>query len=221
MRIVQYPSREYLLECFDFREVADEHSDRNIHLFWKERPLSHFKNSWGMNAMNSRQAGKRAGSINVDKSGRIDRRVKIEDRSYLESRIIYIAMIDETFFNSNLEVDHKISEKTLDNSLENLRVANHLQNVSNRGVLKSNTSGYLGVSWSNRLKKWVAQINLGNKKKHLGVFEDVIKAGFAYDTAVREKRGEFARLNFSIVGSGERALHYLSEEKFNLLGGAS
>src|SRR5690242_11721427 len=56
------------------------------------------------------------------------------------------------------EVDHKESSKTLDNRRSNLRIAEHIQNMYNRGKNKNNTSGFKGVSWIARRGKWLAQI---------------------------------------------------------------
>ena len=48
---------------------------------------------------------------------------------------------------------------------------------------RSNTSGYTGVSWNKRHKKWVAQISSKGKYKHLGYFDDPKEAAEAYKKA--------------------------------------
>lgn len=64
------------------------------------------------------------------------------------------------------DVDH-INGNGLDNRRKNLRFCTHQENCLNRTRLnKKNTSGFSGVSWNKRLKKWQAYC----MKKHLGYF---------------------------------------------------
>lgn len=61
----------------------------------------------------------------------------------------------------------------------NCRWATRLQQVINRRTPKSNTSGYVGVSYISRLEKWKAQCTVNGKTIHLGVYakkEDAIQA---------------------------------------------
>jgi hypothetical protein len=94
------------------------------------------------------------------------------------------------------EVDH-INGVTLDNRRENLRVCSHSQNMHNRRLRqKNNKSGYKGVHWLARTKRWVAEIRVNGKSRHLGYFTEKTDAARAYDTAAAECFGEFAHLNF-------------------------
>ncbi len=95
----------------------------------------------------------------------------------------------------NMEVDH-INRNRLDNRRENLRICTHSQNGMNKDVVASNKSGFKGVSWHTRSKKWVAQIQLNKTRKHLGYYETPEAAAFAYDEAAIKNYGEFAVLNF-------------------------
>jgi hypothetical protein len=62
-------------------------------------------------------------------------------------------------------------------------------------------SNYRGVTWCKRENKWVAQImHEGNKKQHLGYFEDEEEAARAYDRAARVQHGKKAQLNFPAEG---------------------
>lgn len=94
------------------------------------------------------------------------------------------------------EADH-IKGDGLDNRRSNLRIATHAENSANRRLSKNNTSGYNGVSWRKREKKWRAQIKVGQKHISLGRYDDPIDAARAYDKAARKHFGEFARTNFS------------------------
>ena len=92
-------------------------------------------------------------------------------------------------------VDH-IDGNGLNCQKDNLRICTHSQNQHNSGIRRNNTSGYIGVSWSKREEKWIAQITVNGKVKRIGAFDDVIEAAKAYDEEALSKRGEFATLNF-------------------------
>jgi hypothetical protein len=62
------------------------------------------------------------------------------------------------------------------------------------------TSRFKGVLWSERAGKWLAQINIGEKPKRLGQFDDEEDAAYAYDDAARELWGQEARVNFPLPG---------------------
>jgi hypothetical protein len=90
------------------------------------------------------------------------------------------------------EVDHRNSNG-LDNQRHNLRPATHQQNISGQQKRRTNTSGFKGVSWHAKDKRWRARIC----RVGLGNFKTPEEAARAYDRAALEKFGEFARLNFS------------------------
>ncbi len=92
-------------------------------------------------------------------------------------------------------VDH-INGDGLDNRRANLRPATHASNNRNRGGTRLNTSGYKGVTWHKRGRKWMAQIHHKGKHYHLGLFTDLTEAALAYDVAAADMFGEFAWLNF-------------------------
>ena len=78
----------------------------------------------------------------------------------------------------NEEVDH-ISRNKLDNLNENLRVVCTSENIVNRGMMKNNTSGVVGVTWDKSREQWKAQLNIYNKCYSLGrfnKFEDAVDA---------------------------------------------
>jgi hypothetical protein len=94
-----------------------------------------------------------------------------------------------------LEVDH-INRDRLDNRRANLRVVTHAQNMANHAKRITNTSGYRGVKWARRQKRWVAQISVNNVRHHLGFFLEIEDAARARDAAAKRLLGEFAQLNF-------------------------
>jgi hypothetical protein len=82
-------------------------------------------------------------------------------------------------------VDHK-DGNGLNNQRLNLRSCTMSQNLANRHMTKTNTSGYKGVVWFERDKKWASQIMVDYRKRHLGYFESKIDAARAYDRAAVE-----------------------------------
>ncbi len=74
--------------------------------------------------------------------------------------------------------DH-INRNRLDNRKINLRIVDRKTNGFNKGTQSNNTSGYPGVSFSKRSRKYRSYIKINNKQIHLGYFhniEDAINA---------------------------------------------
>ena len=90
--------------------------------------------------------------------------------------------------------DH-VNRNGLDNRRINLRPATYAQNGANRALLRNNTSGYKGVHWDRRGRKWRAQIKVNDRSRYLGLFTDPVDAARAYNRAAMEAFGEFAWLN--------------------------
>jgi hypothetical protein len=103
------------------------------------------------------------------------------------------------------QVDH-INGNRLDNRRENLRLCNSNGNNQNARLASHNTSGYKGVSWCKKWKKFQVRIWLNNRQRYLGSFTSALEAAQAYDTAARSMYGTFARLNFPAEGEQGVAL---------------
>lgn len=78
-------------------------------------------------------------------------------------------------------VDHQKNEHRFDNSLKNLQLITHRQNLNkDRKQRTSKHSKYPGVSWHSQNKKWRAQISINSKRKRLGLFNTEEEAHQAY-----------------------------------------
>ncbi len=91
-----------------------------------------------------------------------------------------------------VQVDH-INRDGLDNRRANLRLCTHNENQHNRSKQANNTSGYKGVSWCKRNKRWGARIVVDGASYRLGLFDTPEEAHAAYCRAAAFLHGEFAR----------------------------
>lgn len=80
----------------------------------------------------------------------------------------------------------------------NLRLATHSQNMGNISLSKRNTSGYKGVIWHARAKKWMVQAMINRVPHYLGLYYDKHEAAKVYDAFVISRRGAFAAPNKDI-----------------------
>jgi len=60
-------------------------------------------------------------------------------------------------------------------------VTRQVSNCNKRKIQSNNTSGYRGIYWRKRNKKWIAQISINGRKKHLGCFDSKRLAAISYD----------------------------------------
>ena len=91
-------------------------------------------------------------------------------------------------------VDHE-NHDGCDNRRDNLRVCTNQKNGANRRMQNNNTSGFKGVSWHKRDKKWCASVGGRRNRIHIGQFSTAIEAARAYDTKAIRLNGEFALTN--------------------------
>lgn len=83
------------------------------------------------------------------------------------------------------QIDH-FNGNTLDNRWDNLRDGSDGVNSRNRALHKNNTSGWCGVTWDAKRRKWVARMGLNGETFHLGVFSDKEEAGkVAHDARIK------------------------------------
>jgi hypothetical protein len=146
------------------RELLSYDSDSGI-LMWGER-------------RQGRKANVAAGSVRKD--GRIA--LMIDGRWYKAHRLAWLHVYGEW---PTEHLDH-INGNPADNRICNLRESTVAQNAQNRCAKKSNKSGFLGVSWSVKMQKWQAGIEVDGKGRHLGYWDTPQQASMAYSGAKRE-----------------------------------
>lgn len=83
-----------------------------------------------------------------------------------------------------------------------------------RGNNKPGKSGYFGVCWNERARKWAVQIRTENKTKYLGLFSDIKEAALTFDREARKLHGKEANLNFP-GGEFESSIRKISQKKPN------
>lgn len=78
----------------------------------------------------------------------------------------------------DIEIDHE-NRNPLNNRKYNLRLCSHRNNSRYKGIQSNNTSGVIGVSYSDRNDKWRVYITPNKKQIHLGYFDDIENATIA------------------------------------------
>jgi hypothetical protein len=92
---------------------------------------------------------------------------------------------------SGQEVDHK-NGNGFDNRRSNLRICTHAQNMANSRKHSNNSSGYAGVSFNSRRRKYYAFIRHGGRAVYLGGFSNAADAADVYRETAHALRGDFA-----------------------------
>jgi len=158
--------------------IHDLFEYRDNDLYWKEQP-------------HSVDMSKPAGCID---SSTGYRRIRINGKLYRAHRLIYLMFNEQwdiTDTSQDNSVDHADND-TLNNNIDNLRVATNSQNQANSGKQKNNTSGTTGVVWHKAAGKWYVRIMVNKKSHHGGYFvnkEDAIAKAIQLRN---ELHGEFA-----------------------------
>ena len=75
------------------------------------------------------------------------------------------------------DIDH-INGNRIDNRIANLRAVTRAENCRNRALSYRNQSGIYGVSFDQKLNKWIVRIYIDGQQKNIGYFvhkEDAVK----------------------------------------------
>lgn len=147
---------------------------------WLQKPeTDRWSRTW-----NTRYAGKEAGASS---HGYVS--INIDGRLYLAHRLAWLFVCEEW---PAVQIDH-INGDRCDNRIANLRAATVRQNSWNAKRPAHNTSGFKGVRFHKRDKRYEAFIRVNGVAKALGYFATVEEAAQAYEAAARSHFGEFAR----------------------------
>lgn len=82
------------------------------------------------------------------------------------------------------DIDHINGDKT-DNRASNIRAVTEAENMRNRAISKNNASGFMGVSWDGRRRKWAAYVTADGRKRTIGRFNELSDAVDARKSAER------------------------------------
>jgi len=143
---------------------------------------------WNIKPATQIEIGDLAGYMSQASQGYYLWLIGYKRKLYIAARIIWemhYGAIPE-----GIEIDH-INGDSLNNKIENLRLANKIQQQYNRKISFNNKSGYKGVCWSKSNKKWQAQININDKRKSLGFFDSIEEAKETYNKVAKELYKEF------------------------------
>lgn len=87
-------------------------------------------------------------------------------------------------------IDH-INHNPLDNRKSNLRICTKQQNNMNKKFMSNNTSGCMGVYWTNREKRWISKICYKGEEICLGYYKTKEEAIEARKQAEIDLFGEY------------------------------
>ena len=118
------------------------------------------------------------------------RYIQLGNRKYPAHHIVWLL---ETGTFPIKQLDH-IDGNKINNHFSNLREVSNKQNTENRGKQRNNKSGYKGVSFNTRLKKYVAQIQHNSIPIYIGVFHTAHEAHLAYEKKAKELFTHYSRL---------------------------
>ena len=128
----------------------------------------------------------KAGSIAGSLKGHRYARVSVNNKLHYVHHVVWI------WHHGCLpaEIDH-INRDRFDNRIENLRPTDRSANNINTNTRCNNKSGFAGICWDKRYKKWQVRIGVNNKSKHIGYYDDL-------DTA-KQKREEAVKLHYEFT----------------------
>jgi hypothetical protein len=149
--------------------------------------------TWRNDVMAGPQGGairKRAGDVAGGIDGYGYRLICTKQRRFRAHRLAWLYMTGEWPAN---DVDH-INGDRIDNRWCNLRAATRAENLRNTKPHKDGSTGFKGVYWDKRQRRYYSQIMVSGKVFWLGSFKCPTAAHFAYSRAAKKLHGEFARV---------------------------
>ncbi len=176
-----------MFENFNFDYIKECIRYENGKLYWLKRPLNHFYNERICNGWNTKYAYLEAGTQRKSKRNNYWV-IKINYLVIYRSNLVWILHYGEWPLN---EVDHE-DRNPINDKIENLRLATHMQNSMNRRIYSNNTSGYTGVYFNKNMNQYKGDISANGERIHLGYFDTAEKAAEARRKAAIIYHGDFA-----------------------------
>lgn len=139
--------------------------------------------TWKVNRSRLAKAGQIAGCDD----GTGYRAIHIKGKSWKAHRLVFIWHTGDY----PKCIDHINGNKS-DNRWENLRPATRGQNNQNQSIRSDNTSGFKGVYYLKKNRKWAAQVTVDGKQKYLGLYQSEYEAGEVARKAREHYHGEYA-----------------------------
>lgn len=116
-------------------------------------------------------------------------RIQINGKRYYAHRLAFLYMTGSW---PKYTVDH-IDGDTSNNRWANLRDVRHAVNIQNRTrPNRDSTTGYLGVYYSKKDKKYIAQCMMNTKSYVFGYFNDPLQASIAVIQGKKNLAGDIA-----------------------------
>lgn len=178
MKAKPTPDQKFLQACLNYDPNTGA-------LHWKVRPEWTFEQQGNRTPQhiarvwNASWAGKPALNSTA-KNGYL--KGSVDGVLYYAHRIIYKL---QTGLEPPADIDHDDGNRQ-NNRWKNLIQKDRTGNMRNRALSSNNTSGFHGVSYSNRHKLWAASIHHENKPIHLGWFKEKDAAVAARQTAEKQ-----------------------------------
>ena len=154
-------------------------------LIWNKRNNARF---------NTAYAGKPAGCLNKRQGYMY---INLMQTQYLAHRLVYAWHYGNDL--NNKQIDHIDGNKS-NNKIENLRLATEMENAQNRDKQKNNKTGFKGVTYHKKDKKYQAQIHSKGKTLFLGYYDTPELASAAYVNAANKRHNQFAHYSIKAMG---------------------
>jgi hypothetical protein len=146
--------------------------------------------TWLKDAYRSRvKAGDIAGTIGGTPDGQSYRYLGVDNFHHKAARLAWFYVNGEWPAG---KVTHADAD-SLNDKYSNLRVATRSEITAAGRMRIDNTSGFRGVSWNNRVRKFQSYITQNYKRRHLGWFDCPAEAHKVRVAAAEHLFGEFAR----------------------------
>lgn len=137
----------------------------------------------------SKRTGKITGVVKEGASLSVELGTKPNKKRYKTHRVIW--MMHHGDLEADQFIDH-IDGNPLNNRLENLRIADRIQNRANSiGFNKLGLPKGVSKHWN----KYVAKIGHDGIREHIGVYNTIEEAEEAYNKRAKELYGEYANTN--------------------------